>query len=79
MTHKFEVGEIVTTSKCSFLQNRMRDSSTVTARLPRSAWGFSYLTQENSAAPELTEIESDLELAKPWELSGDEAVILLRT
>jgi hypothetical protein len=79
MTHKFKVGEIVTTSKCSFLENRIRDSSTITARLPRAAEGFSYLTRRNSDEPEQTMAEGELELAKPWKLSGNEADILQRT
>jgi hypothetical protein len=69
MKHKFEVGQIVTTSRCSFLQNRMRESSTVTALLPRSADGFFYLTQDDYAAPEQVKQEDDLAAAASWELS----------
>jgi len=47
----------------------MRESSTVTALLPRSADGFCYLTQDDYAAPEQVKQEGDLAPAAPWELS----------
>jgi hypothetical protein len=68
MKRKFNLGQIVTTSKCSFLQNRLSDSCTVVGHLPQAVDGFSYRTQSNIDVPELVTLEGDLSLVATWEM-----------
>ena len=57
---KFVIGQVVTTSKCSFLRNRLLASCTIVGHLPESQEGFSYSTQKSAELPELVTMESQL-------------------
>jgi hypothetical protein len=69
MKRKFRIGQVVTTSKCSFLENRLSDSLTIMGHLPESAEGVFYWTQRNSDVPELIMTEGELSPSRAWELS----------
>ena len=68
MKRKFDIGQVVTTSKCSFIENRMASSCTIVGNLPELTEGFSYWTQTGTDLPELVTMEDDLSPAVTWEM-----------